>query len=71
MVIHNAGLVNRVAFLPSMRDLLDTANLLTSLIAMHFYTPFNTASDFHLSAVLLNFELFALEAVLCLLIFMF
>lgn len=46
MAIYNAGLVNRVIFLPTMKDLLDTASLLTSLIAMHFYTPSNTASDF-------------------------
>lgn len=74
MAIYNAGLVNRVVFLPSMKDLLDTASMLTSLIAMQCYTPFNTFQYcLWLSplCLLLNFELFALEAVLCLLIFMF
>lgn len=59
-----------------MKDLQDTACMLTGPIAMQdpvvqFFTLSDSDSDFHLSAVLFNFELFALEAILSLLIFMF
>lgn len=54
----------------------ETASILTGLMAtqdpmVQFYTPSNSAFDFHFCAVLFHFELFALEAILCLLIFMF
>lgn len=55
---------------------LETASIPTGLMAtqdpmVQFYTPSNSAFEFHFCAVLFHFELFALEAILCLLIFMF
>lgn len=65
--IYNAGLVNRVIFLPS-RRMLDTASMLTSLIAMHFYTPFNTLT---FTSLLCFWILNYLHLKLSLLIFIF